>query len=127
MGQAPTPQADGPAPPAALGEAERLRLEVARLQGQAEVLHAHIADLDAADEHRRAEIDAAWAEAADARVAQKEAQTRLEEWRRQLDDARERLSEAERQRAQAEQERAAVVAALGRRARKHLPEPDPGP
>ena len=45
---------------------------------------------------------------------------RVEEWRRRVRDANEREATANRQREEAEQQRAAVIAALGRRARKHL-------
>lgn len=109
-----------PIPAAVSSEEQDLRLEVARLKGQVEVLEHRIAALDAADEHRRAELESARAEAADARAELKESRARVDEWRRQLADARERLVEAERQRVQAESERAAVIAALGRRARKQL-------
>lgn len=100
----------------------RLRLELARAHGHIQALQRQIAEFDAVDEQRRAELEAARAEAADARAALKEAQVRVEEWRRQVAEARDRLAESERQRAQAEQERAAVIAALGRRARKVLAE-----
>jgi len=100
----------------------RLRAELARAHGHIEALQRQLAELDAADEQRRAEFEAARAEAADARVDLKEAHVRVEEWRRQVAEARDRLAEAERQRAQAEQERAAVIAALGGRARKLLAE-----
>jgi len=103
-------------------DAERLRLQLARAHGHIEALQRQLAELDAADEQRRAEFEVARAEAADARAALKEAHVRVEEWRRQVAEVRERLAEAERQRAQAEQERAAVIAALGRRARKLLVE-----
>lgn len=101
-------------------ENDRLRLEVARLNGQLEALRERMVAQDAADEHHRAELEAARAETADARVAHKEAQTRVEEWRRQVADASERLAVAERQRDAAERERAAVISAMGRRARKQL-------
>jgi len=101
---------------------ERLRVELSRAQGHIEALQRQLAELDAADEQRRAELEAARAEAAEARAGLKEAHVRVEEWRRQVAETRERLAEAERQRAQAEQERAAVIAALGRRARKLLAE-----
>lgn len=50
----------------------------------------------------------------------KEAQVRVEEWRKLVAEARDRLAVAERQRDEAERERAAVIAAMGRRARKQL-------
>ena len=98
----------------------RLRDDVARLQGQIAILQERLSAQDAADEHHRVELETTWAEAADALVQLKEAQVRVEEWRRRVAHAEERQSLAERQRERAEQERAAVIAALGRRARKHL-------
>lgn len=108
-----------------LAENERLRFELARLQGQIEALKERFAAQDAADEHHRAELEAVRADAALAQVALKEAQVRLEEGRRQVAEAREHQAQAERQRDRAEQERAAVIAVLGRRARKHLEPPEP--
>mgnify|MGYP000386121131 CR=1 FL=1 len=108
-----------------LEENERLRLELARLQGQVEALHERLSAQDAADEHHRAELEAARAETADARAELKEAQVRVEEWRRLVGEVRERLALAERQRDHAERERAAVISVLGRRARKQLAEPEP--
>lgn len=106
-------------------ETERLRLEVARLRGQLEVLEQRISAQDAADEHHRVELEVAREEAANARAELRDAQVRVEEWRRSVAEARDRLATAERQRDQAEAERAAVIAALGRRARKHLDNPEP--
>lgn len=90
-----------------LVETQQLRLEVAWITGQIEVLQARLADLDAADEHRRAELDAARADAADAHAELRDAQARMAEQRRQVTELRDRLAEAERQRATAEPERAA--------------------
>lgn len=103
-----------------LEDNDRLREELARLHGQIEVLQERLSAQDAADEHHRVELEAARAETADALAHLKEAQVRVEEWRRRLADAEERKALSERQCEQAEQERAAVIAALGRRARKHL-------
>lgn len=97
-----------------------LREQVARLRGQMEALQERLAAQDAADEHHRVELETARSVAADALAQLKEAQVRVEEWRRRVDEAGERQALAERQRDQAEQERAAVIAALGRRSRKHL-------
>ena len=97
-----------------------LRHELARLQGQIEVLRERLSAQDAADEHHRVELETARAETGDTLSHLKEAQVRVEEWRRRVADAEERQGLAERQRELAEQERAAVIAALGRRARKHL-------
>ena len=98
----------------------RLREEIARLNARIEVLQERLGAQDAADEHHRAELDAARAETADALVHMKEAQVRVEEWRRRVADAEERRALAERQREQAEHERTAVIAVMGRRARKLL-------
>lgn len=103
-----------------LDDNTHLRDELARRQGQIEVLQERVSAQDAADDHHRVELESARAETADALARLREAQVRVEEWRRRLADAEERLVLAERQRAQAQQERAAVIAALGRRARKHL-------
>lgn len=103
-----------------MDENARLQLDLARLQGQLDGLRERIGAQDAADEHHRVELETARAEAADARAELKEAQVRVEEWRRQVSEAREREAKADGQRERAEQERAAVIAALGRRARKHL-------
>lgn len=101
-----------------LEDSTRLREEVARLNGQIEVLHERLSAQDAADEHHRVELETARSESAEALAHLKEAQVRVEEWRRRVTEADERRALAERQREQAEQERAAVIAAMGRRARK---------
>lgn len=98
----------------------RLREELSRLHGRIDVLQERLSAQDAADEHHRVELETARAETADALAHLKEAQVRVDEWRRRVADAEERVALADRQRDQAEQERAAVIASLGRRARKHL-------
>lgn len=97
-----------------------LRDEVSRLSGQIEVLRERLSAQDAADEHHRVELETARSETADALAHLKEAQVRVEEWRRRVSEAEDRFALADRQREQAEQERAAVIAAMGRRARKLL-------
>ncbi len=104
---------------------ERLQREVARLEGQIELLRERLSAQDAADEHHRAELESARAETADAVAQLKEARVRVEEWRRLVTEGKERQELAEHQRERAEQERAAVIAALGRRGRKHLDTPSP--
>ena len=99
------------------------RLEVARLAGQVEVLASQLAELQSADEHHRAELEAARAEQAEARAAEREWQGRLEESRRMIAELRDRLSAAEAAKVRAEEERQAVIAALGRKARRHLADP----
>lgn len=97
-------------------------VELGRLQGQIKVLEERLAALDAAEEHHRVELEAARAEAADASAALREWQARAEEWRKQVDDLRTRVGTAEAQRERAEDERAAVIASLGRKARRALGE-----
>lgn len=99
------------------------RLEVARLEGQVEVLASQLAQLQAADDHHRVELEAVRAEQAEARAAEREWQGRLEESRRMIAELRDRLTTAEAARARAEEERQAVIAALGRKARRHLADP----
>lgn len=111
-----------------LAENDELRLEVARLGGQLEAINARVGAQDAADEHRRVELEVALRELGDVRAELREAHVRVDEWRRRLSDTREQLAQAERQRDEAVQERAAVIAALGRRARREiekLASPDP--
>lgn len=99
---------------------EDVRYAAARAEGQVEVLETQLAMLQAADEHRRGELAAALQEAADARAAEREWQGRLEESRRMVTELRERLAAAETALRRAEDERAAVIAALGRKARRTL-------
>jgi chromosome segregation ATPase len=95
-------------------------VEMGKLQGQVRVLEERLAAADAAEEHHRVELEAARSDATDARLALKEAQVRAEDWRRRVEDAERRLEEAEEARQRAEEERSAVIAALGRKARKQL-------
>jgi len=76
-----------------------------------------------AEEHHRAELEAARVEASEARAAQLADQVRVEELRRTMADLRSRLEQAEEARTRAENERAAVIAALGRKARRSLSSP----
>ena len=103
-----------------LAENQALHLEAARLGGQFSAINARVVAQDAADEQRRVELEAALREVGDVRAELKEAQIRADEWRRKADELRDRVREAEQQRDLAVQERAAVIAALGRRARKEL-------
>ena len=90
------------------------------LEGQLEVLREQLAGMEAADEHRRQELAVARAEVANAQAATRAAQARLEERGHVVAELRDRLERAERALTTAEQERAAVVAALGWRARRQL-------
>ena len=92
----------------------------AQLEGQLDALKSELASLYAADEYRRAELEAARAEAAEARAAEREWQGRLDESRRLTAELRGQLASADEQLRRAEAERAAVIAALGRRARRRL-------
>jgi chromosome segregation ATPase len=101
-------------------ERQQLILEIARLQGEVAALREQHAATEIAEEHHRAELEAARLEVADARAAQLADQARLEELRRTVGDLRSRLEQAEETRTRAENERAAVIAALGRKARRSL-------
>jgi chromosome segregation ATPase len=122
---------EGGAAPASAGdrvhelfdENAQLRREIAGLEGRIEALQQGLSAQDAADEHRRVELEVARADVADARAELREAQVRVEEWRRQVAEAREREAVAARRCEDAERERAAVIAVLGRRARKQLAPP----
>lgn len=102
------------------------RLDAARiayLEGQVDVLRAQIASLEAADEHRRAELAATHDDAAEAQAGLREARARLEERGHLVDNLRRRVEAAEAAQDRAERERAAVIEALGRRAKRRLGEP----
>lgn len=123
-----SPEGGAPAPPASAGnrvrelldENARLCREIAGLEGRIEALQQRLSAQDAADEHHRVELEAARVDVADARAELREAQVRVEEWRRQVAEAREREAASARRCEDAERERAAVIAVLGRRARKQL-------
>jgi len=101
-------------------ERQELSLEVARLQGEITALRDQLAAGEIVAEHLRAELDAARREAAEAQAAQRADQARLEEVRRTVADLRKQAADAEAALRRAEDERAAVIAALGRRARRQL-------
>ncbi|HEY1487947.1 MAG TPA: hypothetical protein VGF84_17710 [Micromonosporaceae bacterium] len=92
-------------------------------EGQADALRAQLAALEAADEHHRAELAAAVAEAAEAHAAVREIQKRMADRDHTIAELRRRLERAHAAQDRAEQERAAVIAALGRRARRRLVRP----
>ncbi len=96
---------------------------IAYLEGQIDALRAQIASLEAADEHHRVELAAAHAGAAEAQAGLREARARLEERGHLVDDLRKRAEAAEAAQDRAERERAAVIEALGRRAKRRLGEP----
>jgi septation ring formation regulator EzrA len=105
----------------AVGE---VQLRLARTQGELEAARAQLAGLLAAEEQWRVELEAAKEDAASCRSSlthlQHQHEERLESMRRQITKLEDELAEARRLQRQAEQERAAVIAVLGRRARKQL-------
>lgn len=101
-------------------ERQQLNLEVARLQGEIAALRDQVAAAEVVTEHHRAELDAARREALEAQAAQRADQARLEEIRRTVSDLRKHTVVVEEALHRAEDERAAVIAALGRRARRLL-------
>lgn len=105
------------------GERQQLMLEVVRLQGYVAALRDQVAALEAAQEHHRGDAETARLEAADARAAQQADQVRVEESRRLVAELRRQLDVADEQRKRAESERAAVIAALGRKARRLVEDP----
>jgi septation ring formation regulator EzrA len=106
------------------GVVDEMRLQLARTQGELEAARAQLAGLIAAEEQWRVELEAAKEDAASSRTSLVHLQNQYEE-RLQLKNGHiarleQELAEAECRRRAAERERAAVIAVLGRRARKHL-------
>jgi hypothetical protein len=103
---------------------EDLELRLARTQGELDATRAQLAGLLAAEGQWRVELEAAKEDAAACRSSLAHLQQRYDERTessgRQTARQEEDLAEARRLQRQAEDERAAVIAALGRRARKHL-------
>lgn len=103
---------------------EELRRAVARLEGELDATRAQLAAAQATEEQLRVELESAKAEAAVAQAGvgheQHLAGERIEALRRECDSLRAQLDECRQARDRAEQERAAVIAALGRKARKAL-------
>src|SRR4051794_2748541 len=95
------------------------------MQGELEATRAQLAGLMAAEEQWRGELEAAKEDAASCRSSlihlQHQHEERLASTRKQITKLEDDLAEARRLQRQAEQERAAVIAVLGRRARKQLP------
>ena len=100
---------------ASWAELDALRLRIERLEGELAVLRERTSAQDAADEHRRAELEAARLDASSARADLAAAQVRVEEWRRVVAEARERLTSAELRCERSEDERAVLVAMLDRK------------
>jgi hypothetical protein len=108
---------------------EDLRVRLAHREGELQATRAQLAAQEATEAQLRLEIETARVEAATAQDSLSHLQRQGEEQQRVL---RSRMGELEEQRdqavqarRQAEQERAAVIAALGRRARR-LVEADSG-
>jgi chromosome segregation ATPase len=93
------------------------------LEGQIEVLRTQLAGFEAADEHHRAELVAARAEAAEAQATLRESQARLDDRLQLIADLRSQLEATRAALARAERERAAVIEALGWRAKRRLTRP----
>jgi septation ring formation regulator EzrA len=104
---------------------DEVQLRLAHTQGELEATRAQLAGLMAAEEQWRVELEAAKEDAASCRSSlihlQHQHEERLESTRRQITKLEDDLVEARRLQSQAEQERTAVIAVLGRRARKQLP------
>jgi septation ring formation regulator EzrA len=103
---------------------DEVQLQLARTQGELEATRAQLAGLLAAEGQWRIEIEAAKEDAASCRSSlthlQHQHEERLQSTRRQITRLEDELVEARRLQRQAEQERAAIIAVLGRRARKQL-------
>ena len=104
---------------------DEVQLRLAHTQGELEATRAQLAGLMAAEEQWRVELEAAKEDAASCRSSlihlQQQHEERLESTRRQITKLEDDLAEARRLQSQAEQERTAVIAVLGRRARKQIP------
>jgi chromosome segregation ATPase len=103
---------------------DELRHEVARLEGELTATRAQVATLESAEQQLRAETEACKVGEATARAELAQLQRRADEHdevaRKQIAALEEQLAQARRLEEQAESERAAVIAALGRRARRQL-------
>jgi len=103
---------------------DELRMTNARLEGRIEELGAELAAMTATEAQLRVELEQARAQTAAAETAladsQRLAGAREATLRQRVADLEERLGEAKATQARAEDERAAVIAALGRRARRKL-------
>lgn len=103
---------------------DELRGSLARTEGELAATREQAAALVANEVQLRVELEAAKAEGVAAQTslthAQRLADERAEALQTRVADLSQQLEEARRSRLQAEQERAAVIAALGRRARRRL-------
>jgi hypothetical protein len=103
-----------------------MRLQLARTQGELEAARAQLAGLIAAEEQWRVELEAAKEDAVSSQTSlvhlQNQYQDRLQLKNGHIARLEYEMAAADRRRRQAEREREAVIAVLGRRARKHLQE-----
>jgi chromosome segregation ATPase len=103
---------------------EELRHRQAHLEGELAATREQVAGLDATEAQLRRELERAQVEAATAQTSLAHAQRLADEQTRVLRtrvaDLEEERDEVRRARQQAEQERSAVIAALGRRARRRV-------
>lgn len=100
------------------------RAKVAAQSGEITALRAQLAAVEAAEERYRTDLEATRTAAALAEAAlghhQRAEAERTAAANRMMTELEERLEEAVRRQDQAERERSALIAALGRRARRHL-------
>ena len=103
---------------------DELRLTNARLEGRIEALAAQLAAITATETQLRVELEQARTQTAVAETALADGQrltgAREAVLRQRVTDLEEHLGEAKASQKRAEDERAAVIAALGRRARRKL-------
>jgi chromosome segregation ATPase len=101
-----------------------LERQLARYEGELHATLARLASLEATDEQRRVELEAARAGLASAEAhlehARRSGQSQHQADQRRVKTLEARLADAEDARRTAERERSAVIAALGRGARRRL-------
>jgi ribosomal protein S4 len=103
------------------------RQRLARVEGELADVQARLTSSAAAEAQLRKELDAGPLEAvrleAEAELAQNRLRDHKETAGRRISELEDQLSEARRIQREAGRERAAVIAALGRRSRRHLGRP----
>lgn len=104
--------------------ADEAARHAARLEGELAAVRDQLAAAVATEEQLRHELDTYRADAAAARAeladVQHQTNLRVRFAEQQVEELRERLDEAKRLVREAEEQRAAVIAAMGRRARRGL-------